>query len=119
MRYAFLLPLLALAGCTVGPSLHDRMAAYIGASEQQLVQSLGVPDKQITTNGITYLAYDRRSEEVEGDEFAAPYGPWPWGYGPFYAPVFPQTVYVWSCETTFQLKDGHVVTFTLQGNDCS
>ena len=37
------LSFLALAGCATGPSLRSRMAAYIGADMQTLVQQLGVP----------------------------------------------------------------------------
>lgn len=123
--YHVLLPLMALAGCATGPSLATRMAAYSGATEETLVQSLGVPDKQITVNGIEYLAYDQRSEQVApGDDIAGP--PWPyWGpfWGPDYGAAFdygaPRDIVVWACETTFMLKQGHVFGFTMRGNNCS
>jgi hypothetical protein len=121
----FLLPLIALAGCATGPSLQSRMAAYIGDSPQTLVQSLGVPDKQITVNGVQYLAYDRHREEIEPDAldfggFGGFGGPF---YGPFYGGGFinaglPRQVQEYSCETTFLLKDQRVFNFTLRGNDC-
>jgi hypothetical protein len=120
---------LGLAGCATGPSLESRMAAYIGAPEAQLVQALGVPDKQITVDGVTYLAYVRRHEQVEPDMYAGGWGgPWGgpyggWGgpyYGPYYGGYdgFPRDVLVWSCETTFLIHDGKVVNFVLRGNDC-
>jgi hypothetical protein len=36
----------------------------------QHLQQLGVPDKQITVDGVQYLAYDRQRQEING----APYG---------------------------------------------
>lgn len=124
MRRAVLALPLALAACAHGPSLQSRMAAYIGAPEASLVQSLGVPDKQITVDGIQYLAYVHSHAEVIPNGVAmGGFGPW---YGPYWGPYyggymqpFPQDVQVWSCEITFALKDGKVAGFTLKGNDCN
>ncbi|HQT46599.1 MAG: hypothetical protein B7X08_04120 [Acidocella sp. 20-63-7] len=110
--------LFALAGCAIGPSLQSRMAAYIGASTEQLVKGLGVPDKQVNINGEKYFAYDRSYTQVEppmGGFYGPFYGPYA---GPVFGPAFPATVDVYGCETTFLLKDGKVVSFTLRGNDC-
>ena len=124
-KFLFLLPFVALSGCATGPSLQSQMAAYIGKSEQTLVQSLGVPDKQITVNGIEYLAYDRHREEVTpGAYLGGFYGPYggPLYGGGFYPEVydanFPPRVIFYACEITFMLKDGQVFDFTLRGNDC-
>ncbi len=118
-----LLPALTLAGCATGPNLESRMAAYTGDSAQQLVQSLGVPDKQITLNGTTYLAYVKRQEQLDpgSSGFTGFYQPF---YGaPIFAPAiygggFPAQITTYSCETTFVLKDDKVVSFSLRGNDC-
>ena len=114
------LSLLALAGCATGPSLRTRMAAYIGADMQTLVQQLGVPDKQVTVNGVQYVAYDQWHQEFTPGGWYGPYG------GPFYGGFYPAfyggglapQVITYSCETTFMLKDGKVFNFTLRGNDC-
>ena len=123
-----LLPLIGLAGCATGPGLQSRMAAYVGDSAQGLVQSMGVPDKQITVNGIQYFAYDRHHEEIDNDDIAfGGFGPFGGGYGRggfygggFYGPGIglPSQINVYSCETTFMLKDDRVFNFTLRGNDC-
>jgi len=126
-KFLFLLPLAALAGCATGPSLQSRMASYIGDSSQTLVQSLGVPDKQITTGGVQYLAYNvRHEEQIEPNDdvyggFGAPFGgPFYGGgfYGGLYASNFPQDVQDWTCTTTFMLKGDKVFNFSLRGNDC-
>jgi len=113
MRHSLLLslPFLALAGCATGPSLQTRMAAYIGANEQTLVQQLGVPDKQITVDGVQYLAYDRQRQEING----APYG---WFFPSVYETGLYPEITIYSCDTTFLLRDGRVFNFTLRGNDC-
>jgi hypothetical protein len=122
MRRAFLLLLPLLAGCATGPSLQTRMISYMGAPEDKLVQSLGVPDKQITVNGVTYLAYIRQTAQVQPSPIVG-FGPWggPYGpyYGGFYGATLPSTIQVWSCETTFTIQSGHVANVTFKGNACT
>jgi len=127
-------PIIALAGmfalsaCATGPSVQTRLASYIGSPEGALIKNFGVPDKQITVDGTQYLAYDHRDLDVSPG-FAGPgfYGPGLYG-GPFFGgfgpdPFFdtglPARVNEVSCETTFLLKDGKVVDFTLRGDDCT
>jgi len=121
-KFLLLLPL-AAASCVIGPSLQSRMASYIGDSKTSLVQTLGVPDKQITVNGTDYLAYDEHHIEITPG-FATYGGFGPWYGGPFYGgPVFdagiPPEVIERGCETTFLLQNNKVTNFTLRGNDCS
>jgi len=127
MRHTFLVltPVLALSACATGPSLQSRMAAYIGDNTQTLVQGLGVPDKQITANGVQYLAYVQHSYTIEpGGYYGGPFGPFGGAYygGGFYPPAygaaFPSDVQVYYCEVTFLLKNDKVLTFTLRGNYC-
>ncbi|HEY1856291.1 hypothetical protein [Acidocella sp.] len=97
------------------------MAAYIGADMPTLVQHFGVPDKQITVNGVQYVAYEQWHQEITPGGWYGPYG------GPFYGGFYPayyggglaSQVITYSCETTFVLKEGKVSSFTLRGNDCN
>ncbi len=120
-----LIALLGVSACATGPGLQSRMASYTGATEDQLIQKLGVPDKQITVNGVQYLAYDERHFDVSpgfigfgGGFYGGPfYGP---GFGsPFLDAGFPPTVEESGCETTFLLRDGKVASFSFRGNDCT
>jgi hypothetical protein len=113
-----LLLLAALTSCATGPGLRTRMISYMGATEEQLVHALGVPDKQITVNGTTYVAYIRQQTQIQSGGFVG-FGPWgPYGGG-FGAVSLPSTVQVWTCETTFAVKNDHVADVTFKGNDCN
>lgn len=117
MRLLSLLVLgLGLSGCASGPSLQSRLAAYIGAPEAELVQNLGVPDKQIEVKGVKYLAYQVRYQAQATPVMMPP--PY-WGPGWAWSPPFPQNVQVSACEATFVLVDNKVQTFYLRGNDCN
>jgi hypothetical protein len=120
-------PLAALAGCAPVPSLQSRMASFTGASEKTLVEQLGVPDKQVTVDGLQYLAYDHRDIDFDPG-FAEPFygagfygGPFYGGFGPgpFIDAGIPSRINEVACETTFTLRDNKVVGFTLRGDDCS
>ncbi len=122
------LPLAALSACATGPSLQSRMASYTGASEQTLVQQLGVPDKQVTVGGLQYLAYDHRDIDfdpgivgpLDGSGFyGGPFYGGGFGPGPFFDAGIPSRVHEIACETTFTLRDDKVISFTLRGDDCS
>jgi hypothetical protein len=81
----FMAALLGIAACARGPSLQSRMATFIGSSGENLVQNLGVPDKEITLNGFQYLAYIRQQTTITP---SAPlfigYG----GFGPYGGPLW-------------------------------
>jgi hypothetical protein len=100
----------ALAGC--GDPLATRMAAmnrFVGQPEQVLIQLMGVPTRRYEAAGLKYLAYDERRVEIL---------PGVGGIGPWYAGgIPPQLVERW-CETTFQVSDATVRSFTLRGNAC-
>lgn len=114
--------LLGLASCQMGPTLSERLHAYIGQPEQAIVQGLGVPARSITTGGITYLAYVWQNTEIIPGEGGWGGGPWgPWGGG-WYAPP---AVITTGCEATFQMGPsgqpggGDVaVAVVLRGNAC-
>ncbi len=122
-RIITLIALVALASCATGPSLQSRMAAYIGASAETLVQNMGVPDKQISLNGVQYMAYVHQQVTVMPSPVLIPYGgyggPFFGPYGGFYGAPFPPSVTVWRCEITFLLHADKVVSFTLRGNACN
>lgn len=116
----FLTMLLGLSGCVEGPSLQSRLAVYIGASETDLVGSLGVPERQIEIKGVKYLAYQVRYQAQTAPALPPPpyWGGGYWGPGWAWMPA-PRNVQVWACEATFILVDDKVQRFNLRGNDCN
>jgi hypothetical protein len=105
-----------LAGCA-NNTLQQRIAylnQFVGVSEQDLVRVLGVPTRSFETGGHLFLAYvDRRIDIIPGPPVWGP-----WGFNNFYPGAFPSQVIEQSCETTFDLVDGRVQSFTLRGNAC-
>ena len=118
----WLLPPL-LAGCAVRPS-PARVAALnalIGQDETTLVKELGVPTRSFKTGGHTFLAYDQRHVEVVPGWSPYPWGPWggEWGWGGWgWNNGFPPQIVTYGCETTFELTDNRVSSWSLRGNAC-
>ena len=111
---AVLLLVVLLGGCT--NVLAERQAylnQFIGQPESALVQAMGVPSRSFTTAGVTYLAYnEHRIDFIPGTPM---YGPFYWGG---YGGGFPPQIVQLDCETTFQVVDGRISTYTLRGNAC-
>jgi hypothetical protein len=115
MRRLTLLALAVVAtSCSNG--LAERQAylsRFIGQPESAVVQQMGVPNRSIETGGVKYLAYDEhRVDFIPG---TPGYSPFYWGW---YGAGFPPQVVNLNCETTFELTDGTVKSFTLRGNAC-
>lgn len=117
-RFVLLLPLV-VAACAVGPTLSQRLSAYVGGSEAELVQALGVPVRSYETEGIRFLQFERRSIVAlpQPDPFYNygywGYRPWPWRpwvNSPSYAEV--------RCDITFAVRNQRVESFTLNGDGC-
>jgi hypothetical protein len=98
------------AACADDTAAH--MAALnhlVGQPEQTLLQTMGVPTRSYDADGTKFLAYD------EGRVDIIPGVP---GTGPFHSGgIPPQPIQRW-CETTFQVAQGVVRSFTLRGNAC-
>ncbi|WP_143020995.1 hypothetical protein [Belnapia rosea] len=111
-----LLPLLLLAGCATGPSLETRLAATIGQSELQVVETFGVPNRTYDTGGLRFLQYEERRQVLHQLD---PYWGWGYPYGRFapYSLAGP-VLMTRSCDITFTLKEGRVQAFTTRGDDC-
>jgi hypothetical protein len=107
-----LLPLL-LSACAVGPTLDQRLAAYVGRSEGELVQGLGVPVRSYDTEGRRFLQFERHSTIAVAQPEPLFFGPW--GYRPW----LNQTSYAEvRCDITFALREQRVESFTLNGQGC-
>ncbi|SON58014.1 hypothetical protein HDIA_4473 [Hartmannibacter diazotrophicus] len=105
-----------VAGCQSGPRLtiEQRLAAYQGWSEQQLVNDMGPPDNVYVLDGTRYLSwYTQKTRYRPG--FGGYFGD---RNGLFIGPSYGGYAYSVSCKTTFLVKRSKVVGFDLQGNGC-
>jgi hypothetical protein len=113
--------LLALGGCVYPNPQHvSAMNALVGKSETDLVHALGVPSRSYATGGHKYLAYSRsRIETIPGDPgFGPGWGGWGWGYWGGGWGGFPPEIVQRDCETTFDLQNGIVQSWSFRGNSC-
>lgn len=111
---ALLLPLL-LAACANEPPIEVRLQPFVGKTEAELVQALGIPNATYEAGGDRFLQYEERTSTVyPGDPFWGGFG-----YRRFGAPIAtPPLVIVRNCSVTFLLRQGRVAGFTFRGNGC-
>jgi hypothetical protein len=109
---------LGLVGCTMGPTHAEKMSAFVGQPVSVLVARLGVPNRRITVDGVTYFAYVKHHVSYTSGSYGV--GPIYYAYyGPFAGGGFPPEYNSESCTTTFALQGKLVRSFTLRGNDCN
>jgi hypothetical protein len=109
MKRAAMLGLLLVAACDPYELQHRKqeLAGYVGVSEADLVRAMGVPTRTFEAGGHRFLAYDQTTQTITPP-------PYPWGYGA----GFPAGVVNYTCETTFEIADGRVISTSLRGNAC-
>ncbi|HUB13820.1 MAG TPA: hypothetical protein VMB34_17870 [Acetobacteraceae bacterium] len=119
MRWIVVLCLaVALGAC--GHELAQRQAflnRFVGQPEKELVEKLGVPNRSYTTGASKFLAYDE-SKVALIPPVPPAYGPGPWWFNGWYDGGPPPEAVKLQCETTFEVTDGVVKSYTLRGNAC-
>jgi hypothetical protein len=103
-----------LSGCQTGPTLDQRLQAWVGRSETDLVTALGVPGGTYETGRLKFLQYTTQQTQIlPGDPW---WGPRPWTR---WGPVMAAPVYVvTACTVTFNLRGGVVEGFSFRGEGC-
>ncbi len=116
MRRGWVLWVLLLAGCTVGPPPDPRapFLPLVGQPEAALIAKLGVPTRTYTLGATTYLAYDSRRVDVVPGYWGPGWGPW-WGGPGGYWP--PQAIRR-GCEVDFSVVGGVVKSVRVVGGPC-
>src|SRR4051794_3272161 len=90
-----------------------QLNTLIGRPEVELVQVMGVPTQTFETGGVRFLSYQQQQTQVIPASPWYYYGPMPGFYG-----GFPPQMVTWACDTTFQIVEGRVASYTLRGNGC-
>lgn len=114
------LPFLCAALLVACAPAFDRpafLASFVGRSDAEVVRRLGVPTRTYEADGHRFLAYaEHRSEILSTGLGAGDFG----GFG-YYGSGFgfsSSEVIDRVCETTFELVNGRVMTWSLRGNAC-
>ncbi len=110
---------LLLASCS--SAQQQRVAllnSLVGATETEVVRQLGVPSRTFEAEGHRFLAYREQRTSIAGPLLWG--GGWAgWNDGWSYAGAWPADVIERVCETTIEVVDGRMATWTLRGNACS
>jgi hypothetical protein len=106
--------LVLLAACATGPGIEARLAPFVGQTEAALVASLGVPTRTHEVDGLRFLQYEERRQELHHLD---PYWGRPYGrFAPM--PLAGPMLLTRSCDVTFTLRAGRVEGFAIRGDDC-
>lgn len=110
--------LLSIVGCAPGFDRRAYLSTLIGQQEAELVRQLGVPARTYDAGGRRFVAYEERRADIYGGGpfFGGGFGYFGAGYGLYGA--FPAQVVERGCETTFELGEGRVLSWSLRGNAC-
>ena len=122
MRFVIaLVVLVGLAGCATEAGFRKILQSWIGAPEEHLITSWGVPDGSYETKGgVKFLTYrSNRSVHLPGTapSFTTTYiGNTAYTTQSGGSPA--QSVHL-HCKTTFRVVEGIVRGAEYQGNDCT
>jgi len=121
--------LFVLGGCASRADYEAFVATFVNRTEAELVRELGVPNRTYEVEGSRFLAYSRSRVDVIDGGYRPGWGAPGWG-GPGWGPGYgrrgwggpgwydPPVVRESSCETTFEVRDGRVIAWSVRGNAC-
>lgn len=125
MRAAPLLAALVLVACATPAGFDARMQGFVGMSEGDLVQQIGVPDGDFTTpEGRRFLQYERLgvSTPTPAPVMGFGVGAFGWrgglGSGVGLATAYPGYLPPPPCSVTFEIRAARVASFTRRGSGC-
>ncbi|ONG53586.1 hypothetical protein BKE38_11665 [Pseudoroseomonas deserti] len=133
-RAALLLAPLLLAACaSEAPAAFDRsIATYVGQPEIRLVEALGVPQRIYDNGSQRFLEYDFTSAAAPASSgLSFGIGAGSFGYGGGYGrgrgvgtgiglgfPLGGSGYDAAPCTVTFEVRDGRVLNFRREGDNC-
>lgn len=111
---------LSVAGCATTAKYESVLGSWIGSSELDLVRSWGPPANSYETGGTKFIVYSS-SRNVQLAGTAPTYTTNVIGntaYTNSYGGTPAQNI-AFSCETTFELQNEIIVSWSYRGNDCT
>jgi hypothetical protein len=105
--------LLFISGCKTTDGYKQIMQTWMGATELELIKTIGPPSSTYTSNGVKFLVYDRSYTTKKS--YYTDYDFDSYGGSGYSYPVGGNT---YSCKTTYELEDGIVTNVKWVGNNC-
>ena len=118
---------LGVAGCAALVDRSPYLNSLVGQPEAEIVRRMGVPSRTYDTGGHRFIAYQERQTSLYSSGPSFGFGGFGGGYGYGYGGGYGGLGYGFSssqvveriCETTFEVANGRVVTWSLRGNACT
>lgn len=120
MKLYVLIVSLLLTGCATTAKYEQMLESWIGAPEKELIYAWGVPVRSYSVdNNLKFLTFrDDRTLYIPGGPSTS--------YTKFYGNSMTTTTYGnnapttlgLTCETTFGIRYGLVVSYRYEGNNC-
>ncbi len=122
--FAILLTM-GLASCAPPIDRSPFLNTLVGQPETEIVRRLGVPSRTYETAGHRFIAYQERRTNLYSSGPSFGFGGFGGGFG--YGGGFggigygfsSSQVVEYTCETTFEITEGRVATWSLRGNACT
>jgi len=116
----FMLFILFVSGCATTEGYRKVVASWVGSTEIELIRSWGAPQHSYKSGSIKFIVYNSsRSVDIPGTT-------------PTYKTTLigntaytnttggtPDQNFQYSCETTFEIMDEKIVSWSFKGNDCT
>jgi hypothetical protein len=105
--------LLFISGCKTTTGYKQIMQTWQGATELELIRTIGAPNSTHTSNGIKFLVYDRSYTTKKS--YYSSYDFDNYGGSGYSYPIGGDT---YSCITTYELENGIITNIKWVGNNC-
>lgn len=109
-----------LFGCATQKKYQTILDTWVGHPEHKLVRSWGPPQSVYESEGVKYLTYTNSRNVVLGQTNSSytttVIGNTAYTTG---SPGSPGRNYAMTCQTTFEIRDGVIQSWSYKGNDCT
>ena len=121
IRNLLIIPLVAsflvvLTGCVTKQGHEDALSSWFGSTEEQLVESWGVPISFYELNGKRYLTYSNSSQAMVGG--TAPTTTYDYYGNAYTSSGMPPILVTSNCTIIMVVEDGLISEWKYEGNNC-
>lgn len=112
----FLCSLLVVTGCVTKKEHEDALSSWFGSTEEQLVESWGVPTSFYELGGKRYLTYSNSSQAMVGG--TAPTTTYDYYGNAYTSGGSPPILVTSNCTIIMVVEDGLISEWKYEGNNC-